>query len=392
MKNNRLSLICALALLITACGGKTTKTDFFGVEEKPKKPKVTNTIDVKRNWRVNLGGKINPGDAVISPALLGEYIYAASPDGRVDKYTAANGKQVWRAKLKKENITAGVGVGSGLVLVGSDQGIVYAFKQDDGSIAWQAQLDSEILASPVIEGDVVVARSGDGKVYGLSAFDGEVKWTISRQLPKLTLRGDSRPVMYQGAVFAGFSDGNLAALEATTGRALWDFPISFPRGTNEIDRLSDVDTNPLLVGDFIYVSSYREITHALDIGKQRIAWSTDVSSFHSLAYDAAFLYVSDRSGVLHQIDRFSGEKQWSQEALRLFPISAPVSVGPYVMVSEGDGGLYVFSKSSGDLVGKHRLGAKSIVGEPIVDSDIVYLLDSSGALQSLSVVIDSSSQ
>lgn len=386
MKKSTLIILLAMTFLLVACGGKSKKTDFFGATPVPKKPKVQTITKVEKNWRVGLGKKIQTGDAILSPVLLGEDIYAASANGRVHKVSSVTGKQVWQAKLTKEIISSGVGVGGGLVLVGTDQGLVYAFNQEDGSIAWQAKLTSEILASPVIDNGVVVARTGDGKVFGLSSYDGSVKWTISRQLPKLTLRGDSRPVMTQGVAFIGFSDGNMAALQADSGTALWDFPISFPRGTNEIDRLSDVDTNPLLVGDFLYISSYREVTHALDIRNKRIAWSSEVSSFHSLAYDAAFLYVTDKLGVVHQLDRNNGAKRWSQSALQHFPVSPPVSVGPYVLVSEGDGGLYVLRKTDGVIVGKHNLGAQTIIGEPIVDSDIVYFMDSNGSLQSISIV------
>jgi len=385
MKNLNLVISMLMVFTISACGPKSVKSDFFGEEPKPRKPKVQTTTKANKNWRVGLGNKIQTGDAILSPVLFGEDIYAASANGRVYKVSSETGKQVWRSKLSKQSISAGVGVGGGLVLVGTDQGIIYAFNQEDGSIAWEAQLASEVLASPVIENGTVVARTGDGKVFGLSAFDGSVTWTISRQLPKLTLRGDSRPVITQGVAFVGFSDGNMAAVNAENGAALWDFPISFPRGTNEIDRLSDVDTNPLLVGNFLYISSYQEVTHALDIANQRIAWSSEVSSFHSLAYDAAFLYVTDRLGVIHQLDRNDGTKSWSQTGLQHFAVSAPISVGPYILVSEGEGGLYVLRKSDGEIVGKHALGASTIIGEPIVDSGSVYFLDSSGNLQSINI-------
>lgn len=384
MKLIRLSLACFALLTLVACG-KTTKTDFFGEEEKAKKPKVSTVTKLKRHWKTGIGKKIRRGDAVLSPALFGNDIYVASLDGRVEKISASNGKRVWRSKLDKDTITAGVGVGSGLVLVGSGNGAVHAFKQSDGSLSWKTQLDSEILASPVVGSDVVVARSGDGKVYGLNTFDGEVLWTISRQLPRLTLRGESRPVVTQGVVFTGFPDGNMAALEAKSGRALWDFPISFARGTNEIDRLADVDTDPLLVGEYLYVTSYRQVTHALNIQSQRIDWSAEVSSFNPMAFDAASLYISDRNGVVHQLDRRSGEIRWSQDGLRLFSTSAPVSVGPYVLVSDGDGSLYVIRKSDGALIGKHSLGAKTMVGQPVVDEGKVYFLDASGAVQAISI-------
>lgn len=384
--NHKFRLIVALSLcaVVMACGN-TKKTDFFGEEEKPVKPKVETVTDIKRNWSVSLGSRISEGDAIISPAILGDYVYAAATNGRVAKFDAATGKREWQAVLKKETITAGVHVGGGLVLVATDQGIVYALNQSDGSIAWQAQLSSEILASPVYGSDVVVARTGDGKVFGLSPFDGSVIWTISRQLPKLTLRGDSKPLIFQGVVFTGFSDGTLAALEAKSGRALWDFPISFPRGTNELDRLADVDTDPLMVGNFIYVSSYQEITHALNIPEQRIAWSVDVSSFNPLAYDAAYLYISDKQGVVHKIDRANGDKVWSQEGLRVYNVSAPVSIGPYVAVADGKGSLYIMNKSDGSYAGRHRLGADTILGAPIVDADTVIFIDSDGRLQSLSL-------
>ena len=385
MKSTRWILLIASVLMLAACSGKSKKTEFFGEDPKPKKPKVENSTSVKKNWKINLGKDIRTGDAILSPVLYGGSIYAASPSGRVYKVSASDGKILWQAKLNKELISAGVGVGNGLVLVGTNQGKVIALNQADGSISWESTLDSEILASPVIDGNVAVARTGDGKVYGLSAYDGARKWTISRQLPKLTLRGESRPVLTQGVVFTGFSDGNLAALEAETGRALWDFPITFARGTNDIERLSDVDTNPLLVGDFLYISSYQEVTHALDIKKQRIAWSAGISSFHSLAYDAAFLYITDKQGIVHQLERSSGEKNWTQNALQYFSVSAPVSVGPYVLVSESKGGLYVIRKTDGVLVGKHNLGATTIVGEAVVDADTVYFLDSNGSLQSISI-------
>lgn len=386
MKNTvRFILICSFALVLAACG-KSKKTDFFGEEEKAVKPEVQTTTKLQRNWSLSLGGKVSAGDAVLSPEILGDSVYAASPDGKVSRINATTGKREWQTALKKQRISAGVGVGGGLVLVATDQGVVYALNQTDGAIAWQTTLSSEVLASPVIGGDIVVARSGDGKVYGLSSFNGEIEWTISRQLPKLTLRGDSKPLVFQGAVFAGFSDGTLAALEAKNGRALWDFPISFPRGTNEIDRLADVDTDPLLVGDYIYVSSYQEITHALNIKEQRIAWSADVSSFHPIAYDAAYLYISDKQGVVHQLDRSNGAKSWSQEGLRVYNISAPVSIGPYVVVADGKGSLYVMSKRDGQYLGRHKLGADTIVGAPVVDSDTFIFMDSSGKLQSLSLI------
>jgi len=386
MKNKvSLFLVVVLSLTLVACSSKTKDTDFFGEDEKAKRPKVTTTTKLSRNWRINLGKSFSRNDAQLKPAISGSNVYSASINGSVYKVSLENGKRIWNVKFKKTNITGGVSAGEGLVLAGTNQGRLLALKQEDGSVAWEAKLATAILSSPVIDDDIVIARTIDEKVYGISAFDGEILWTISRKSPSLTLRGESQPLLIQGITFVGFSDGTLAALDAKTGRALWDFPISFPRGTNELENLSDVDTTPLLVGKSIYVSSTQDVTHSLDIQEQKLAWSEEVSSTHALAFDAAYLYVSDREGVIHQLDRSSGEKVWSQEGLRLFSTSAPVSLGSYVVVGDGDGNLYTLNKSDGSFAGRHSLGAKSIVGDPLVEDDSMIFADSSGSLQSLRI-------
>jgi len=378
-----LLLIFVLSFTLAACGSGSKKSDFFEEQEKPKRPKVSTTTKLDRNWSIKVGSKVD-GDAFLSPAVLGDNVYAASTNGKVTKVSLSQGKRIWTTslKLKKEIISAGVGAGSGLILIGTDEGYLYALKQEDGSQAWKTKLDSVIHATPVIEGNIVIARTPDGKVYGVSAFDGNIEWTISRRPPSLTIVGESKPLLTQGVAFIGFPDGTMAAVDAASGRALWDFPVSVKRGTNELDGLADIDTTPVIVGESIYVSSYQDVTHSLNIPQQAVAWTIDVSSHRALAFDAAHLYITDRFGVVYQIDRSTGDQLWAQNGLKFFgSVGAPISVGPYVLVADGRGDLYVINKKDG----RHNLGARAMVGDPIVDSNSVIFIDNNGRLQSLSI-------
>lgn len=78
MKMNHLGLLLLLGLVLTACGGKTKDSDFFKEEVAPPKPKISNTTELVRNWSADVGAKIGVGDAIISPALFGSSLYAAS--------------------------------------------------------------------------------------------------------------------------------------------------------------------------------------------------------------------------------------------------------------------------------------------------------------------------
>ena len=373
-------------VFLTACStfsGGSSKSDI--PEIKPAdKPKVTNITKVKRNWSKGLGKKIDENAITISPQLYGDKLYAASANGAVYSIMANDGKQVWKTKIKQE-ITAGVGVGSGLVAVGTNEGKIHTFTSDTGQAVWTQQMSSEVLASPVVSGQYVIVRTGDGKLAALSASDGEILWTISRKLPKLSLRGDSPPLVMKNVVLAGFSDGFMVAVDLQTGRALWNLPVAFPKGRSEIERLSDIDSTPLLVGNNIYVTSYQDVTRALDMEQQKMAWRADVSSYHPLAYDASHLYITNKEGFVSQINRFDGTILWTQEGLKLRGVSAPASVGSYVAVSDSDGQLYLLNKADGSFAGRHKLGAKSIVGQPIVQDQTLFFMDTSGALKSINV-------
>lgn len=386
-KQTILILLSILLVSLAACGGNSNKESFFTEEKPGKKPKVKNQVDIDRVWRASLGKSIESGAIALSPELRGDHIYAAATNGRAYKIDVSNGKTVWEKKFKDLTITAGVGSGDGLVLFGTSEGIIYALSQSDGAVQWQTQLSTEILATPAVNSGVVVVRTADGKVYGLSSYDGDVKWTIGRPLPKLTLRGDSKPLLFQGIAFIGFPDGSLVAVSAENGRALWDIPIAFSRGTNDIDRLVDIDTSPLLVGDNLYVTSYQEVTHALNIPQKKIDWSVDISSYHALAFDSLYLYLTDKLGVVHKINRSNGDKEWSQDGLKLYSVSAPMSVGPFVMVSDGDGDIYVLDKRDGRYLATQGLGAKGVVGDPVSSSDTVYFIDTDGDLQAISVSV-----
>jgi len=89
--------------------------------------------------------------------------------------------------------------------------------------------------------------------------------------------------------------------------------------------------------------------------------------------------------LIRQLDRSTGEKIWSQEGLRLFSTSAPISSGSFVVVGDGDGNLYTINKEDGSFAGRHSLGAKSIVGDPLVEDGSIIFVDSSGSLQSLRI-------
>lgn len=379
-------------LVLSGCGA----LERLSGKERIEKPKpsalveIDESVTIKRNWAYNVGGGSPVSNFYhLAPGLQGDILFAASPGGDVSAVDAANGKRKWRASLDSP-ISGAVGVGSGVVLVGTPEGEVRGLNVETGDELWTQTLSSEILAPPAAYGGVAVVRTIDGHVYGLSSSDGEQRWVFHREIPSLTLRGNSAPlVVDRQAVVVGFANGKLVAADLVDGSILWDVSISQPRGKNEVERMIDIDSTPILVGSVLYVAAFQGSVTALALGSRSILWSRDVSSYTHISADNNNIYVSADRGEVVALDRLTGETVWEQADLLHRTLSGPTSVGKYVVVSDFAGYLHVLRKTDGQIIGRRKLGGGGLVGASIVHRGAIYSMTNSGNL--VSITVDDSS-
>ncbi len=372
------------AVLLGGCGvGKWFSRDRDQAPPSATLPPAA-PAPVQRLWRRDIGPGGGVRDLRLVPAAAGDAVYAADADGTVVALAADSGKVRWQRRLKAA-ITGATGAGGGLVLLGTQEGEVIALAQADGAPRWRAQLSSEVLSPPAAAGGVVVARSVDGKVFGLTAGEGQKLWIYERGVPGLTLRGTSAPVIHGGRVFTGFASGRLAANDLKTGQVLWEALVSLPRGRNELERLVDVDTQPLVMGDTLYAAAYQGKVVALGVADGRLRWERTASTYNDLAADDRHLYLTDEAGRVIALDRASGAPAWRQEALKGRRLGAPAVVGGHVAVVDGAGWLHLLDPADGRLTGRARLEGKHSLSRPVVAGDRLFLLSRDGTLLALRV-------
>jgi len=101
------------------------------------------TAKFNQRWHESFG---DSGENPLQPALTADAVYGVSGKGTLTRLDRATGRQVWRVESKMP-VSAGVGSGEGLVLIGSDKGEVQAFGED-GKLRWKHIVSSEVLRSP----------------------------------------------------------------------------------------------------------------------------------------------------------------------------------------------------------------------------------------------------
>src|SRR4051812_21885568 len=182
--------LAVLAASLVFIGGCVAPGDMFdkwfgtGPIQKPNELVVFKpTATVKIVWQTNVGASQR---YVFSPAISGGSVYAASAGGQIVQLDAATGRVITRMDSKSP-LSGGVGTDGNLVLVASAKGEVIALDKA-GKQLWRAQLTSEILSAPQVSQNIVVVRTGDGRIFGLDSATGTRKWLYQRALPPLTVR------------------------------------------------------------------------------------------------------------------------------------------------------------------------------------------------------------
>lgn len=359
--NIRLGAIASvLALCLHGCGGLGVFESNTVVEPAPLID-VEAPIQINQRWSTSLGGGWGSEPRGIQPVLQEDRLYLASPGGRMVVLDAATGETLMR--INGESITAGPGVGAGLLLAGTNVGRVLAYSARTGELLWQGSLSGEVLSPPRVAAGKVLVRTLDGKLFALSAENGRTLWVYSDTVPSLSLYGTSTPLPYQDSIaIAGFDSGRLVSIDIDSGLPTWEIEVASPSGSTELERMIDIDAELKIAGNFLLSSGYQSRLVMVDILTGQVAWGYNISTFNSAGFaadagESGQVYVADEKGRMVALDATTGESVWEHELLLNRRLSAPVAYREYVVCPDSEGYLHWFHQLDGRPVGRIRTAA-----------------------------------
>lgn len=381
MKLWRLLIASALMLIISGC---STFQEWFGSEgEDATAPVQLERIDakvsLKKRWSSKIGDGQGDGFYKITPTLIDGVIYVASSDGEVAAINAANGARLWRVELERP-LSGGVGYHNRSLYLGGADGSVLQLSAEDGAVEWEAAVSGEVLAAPVVSGDSVIVQTYDGKLLGFRSGAEEPSWTFTSDVPVLTLRGTSAPILVGGNAIAGFGDGKVVAVDVDSGNVSWEARIGVPQGSSEIDRIVDVDGAMTQQGIELFVASYQGRLAALDSRTGRKLWQQNVSSVTGTNVGFGNVYVADVDGTLSAFLRTGQGVRWQNIELGYRELSRPTPVSSYVATVDFEGYLHLLSQVDGQIVGRSKIGGDAARADMIADSGRLIIYADNGQL------------
>jgi outer membrane protein assembly factor BamB len=381
----RLFSILLLSLSISACG---TVSGWF--EEDVYEAPPTELVEFAHEfeptvvWSKDTGGT-EDDYSDLSVWIQNERVYSVDAEGEVQSYDIKSGKKLWTTELDTVVMT-GVGGGQNLILIGTKEGGVIALDEVSGKELWQQSLTSEVLAPPKSAQGVVVARTADGRMNGLSATDGTILWNYQRAVPLLSLRGASAPIIADDKVLGGYANGKLIALALSDGAVVWEKSVAVPRGRTELDRIVDIDADPVVYGDVVYAVAFQGRVAALSLDSGRMFWSREASSRSGLdAVSGDAVYLSDNEDNIWSFQDGSGDALWRQTRLLRRKVTAPAVAGDNLIIGDFEGYVHFISRHDGHFVSRIKVSDSAIRSKPIVKDGLIFINASDGELTVLRV-------
>jgi outer membrane protein assembly factor BamB len=324
-------------------------------------PELATPREAKLLWSASIG---DADRFIFSPALVGETVYAAGREGTVAALAAGTGKETWRADAGTR-LSAGVGAGRATVAVATEEGEVIALDAQSGKERWRARVSSEVLAAPAVGSDLVVVRSVDSRVFAFGELDGKRQWVYQRSPSSLMVRTPAGIALDAQTAYVGFAGGRLAAIALANGGVRWEAAVALPKGSTELERVTDVVGEPALDGREVCVAAYQGRVACYETAGGRLLWARELSSLTGVALDARYAYVSDDKGSVHALDRTNGRPVWKQERLSLRQLSQPLPVDAVAVVGDFEGYVHFLARDSGAFVSRYAAGRGAIRAAPL---------------------------
>ena len=245
---------------------------------------------------------------------------------------------------------------------------------------WMYPMDKAIIAGPVVEGNAVYVASSDGRVYGLDASYGDLKWRSALLGDKLW----TTPAVAGDTIYVSNFDGCVCAL-STKGfspaegvEPFWTFKAD-----------AGFVSSPVLYKDTIFVGSFDNNLYAIKVGSSGPMWKFAGDNWFWAApvVSGGVVYAGCLDGKIYALDAETGDELWEFDTESSI-VASPILVDDLLVVACDSGEVYILET---DIVVDERLVSDpisigfSIEGSICVQGGTVYIRAQNDCLYSLDI-------
>ncbi|WP_068397585.1 outer membrane protein assembly factor BamB family protein [Kribbia dieselivorans] len=350
-----------------------------------------NAIDAGQRlaWTYNTKGVFLTG----SPVIVDGVVYAATRDENGDGNSAvsaielSSGRELWTHRMPT-SVHGSIAVADGKVFASTLRGKLYALDTATGDELWK--LAPEDAPEPYnqraygyygvtyAEGKVLwpyQSRHGKGSQGLLSAVDAETGKVVWESPMSGATMADGTPAVSDGKVFVGSQTADrVLAYDLETGKRLW-------QGQEALggwqDGIPSAANGRVFIG-----SNNRIIARDADTGKELWRFQSPHPSLvnggatpAAPAIDGDIVYMGFPSGAVTALDARTGAVIWDRKLPGKLDMggvhSSPAVAGESLFVGSNNGNFYALDKRTGQPLWQHEIGAWVSAGPAVSGNSVV---------------------
>ena len=286
--------------------------------------------------------------------------------------------------LETDRIISGVSVGYNSFLYVDADGVVYAHDSNTGDLKWTKELEDVVLSKILITSTLVFLQTSSDVLYGMDLQTGETRWQKQAQAPLLSIRGTASPITYEGLIFTSFSNGRLAAIRALDGIQLWEKPISRLKGSTELEKLMDGDSNAIAVNEDVFASNYNGSLTRFNIRSGDKIFSVDHSTSKSIIFYKGSIISINTDEEIVGFNASNGIESWRSQKFKNRGLTNLILNDDKIYFGDFEGYIHQLDAETGMIAGLTKTDLKSI-SQIATFSDKLFVQDEDGSIARFSL-------
>lgn len=198
-----------------------------------------------------------------APAMEFGLVFISNSAGYVKALDATNGSAIWEYKTDGKIFSSpAVHKASGVLVVGSSDNNIYGLDARTGKLRWKVAAQKSVLGSPTIFNDIAYIGASDGVFRALDVATGQLVWSYN----KIAGFIESKPWVDSQGVYVGDWANRVYAFDPVTGKLQWEWTNNKGRG------YSAAAVWPVKANGKIFIVTPERKAYALDAATGKQLW------------------------------------------------------------------------------------------------------------------------
>lgn len=325
-----------------------------------------------------------------SPVVTEQAVYAMDGEGVISAHQLGTLELIWQSSILESEegdplLGGGLAVRSNVLYASNNEGKVVALDTTSGEMKWQRQLSLPLRAAPRILSDTIVIQSADNQLLALDAKTGRSLWEHQGLNDQASLLQATLPAAGGDRVLATYSSGEVTMLSLQKGEVLWsDMLAGSAQTALQEERFGHLST--LMTPRVSFAGSAKSFT-AYSTADGRRIWERRMPLLQSPWLAGTTLYVLTTDRQLMALNGANGRIYWLQELPETDggePVlwQNPVVAANTVWMVGDHGKVYTFEAANGNPILTFEI-ADGVRAAPVIVQNTLYLLDQHATLYAL---------